>query len=122
MGRKGCWDASRGLLGFGQERKGNSEAQGQPQQGDSQGVDCVLPGSLPREGQKPASPGLKERQPGLGRHARVPRRETALGRVWSTGAVCSSPTTAHVPSSLVRTGVTQLKAGSFLRVPTLHLL
>lgn len=28
----------------------------------------------------------------------------------------------HVPSSLVRTGVTQLKAGSFQRVPTLHLL
>lgn len=40
----------------------------------------------------------------------------------SSGVAFSSPATAHVPSSLVRTGVTQLKAGSFLRVPSLHLL
>jgi len=51
-----------------------------------------------------------------------PRQETALGRDRSVGVIFSSPTTAHVPSSLVRTGVTQLKAGSFLKVPTLHLL
>lgn len=49
-------------------------------------------------------------------------QETALGWDWHTGAVFSSPTIAHIPSSLVRTGVTQLKAGSFLRVPSLHLL
>lgn len=29
---------------------------------------------------------------------------------------------AHVPSSLVRMGVSRLKAGSFLKMPSLHLL
>ncbi|XP_042087909.1 leucine-rich repeat LGI family member 4 isoform X3 [Ovis aries] len=49
-------------------------------------------------------------------------QEPALGWEWRTGAVFSSPTIAHVPSSFVRTRITQLKAGSFLRVPSLHLL
>ena len=49
-------------------------------------------------------------------------QEPALGWEWRTGAVFSSPTIAHVPSSFVRTRISQLKAGSFLRVPSLHLL
>lgn len=119
----------RELLGFGQKPKGDSKAQGSiwgpgavgggRVAVGSGGGSCMLPGSLPSG----CFPRMERKDiRGWGGMPGSPRQETALGRDRSVGVIFSSPTTAHVPSSLVRTGVTQLKAGSFLKVPTLHLL
>lgn len=122
----------RGLLGFGQEPKGDSKAQGsiwgpggggegrRPWVGEE--AECCQD---PCQGSRANAcfPRMERKDiQGWGGMPVSPRQEAALGRDRSIGVIFSSPTIAHVPSSLVRTGVTQLKAGSFLRVPTLHLL
>lgn len=71
----------------------------------------------------PASSGMQGRHTqGQGGTLGSPGWQKALVWDWSIAVVSPSPTTAHIPSSFVRTGVTQLKAGSFLRIPSLHLL
>lgn len=71
----------------------------------------------------PVSLGWKGETSGVGAaHQCPPNKRWLWGGTRALGVIVSSPAIAHIPSSFVRTGVTQLKAGSFLRVPTLHLL